>query len=251
MVWLSARHVGATLVEFIQKLPPDEAEKVHAAAIELNRLKSEDDRHAKRANNIRSWSWIGGVACLATFDAVLSTRIAPRTLLLLDAVIVAVMWWGSSQAIRREQRLAGQTTVGQYRIRETVFRRIGVIYNEADGRVHSVASLVEKQRKIRQEIDYSYAIYDEIEHGALLARRMGLDATLFQHRTHLLNRVLGGLPTEELLEHPDCERLFHEMNKVGLRDHTVEAILSRSIDVGLPISARTMEIAKARMQSVS
>jgi hypothetical protein len=248
VAWLSARYVGATLVEFVQKLPIEEAEKVHAAVLELKRLKAKDERHAKAARNIQSWSWIGGIAGVAAIDAVLSGSIATGLRLVIDGVIVAVIWWVASRAIRQEYSLAGSAITQRFRIQESVFERIGVVYREAEGTVHSVARLAASHKKIQQGLRDSQAVYEEIQRGASLAREAGINPSLFQHRAYL-NRVVGGLPTEELLDHPDCERLFHEMNKLGLRDHTIEAILLRRTDADLPISARTLEIAKARMQS--
>lgn len=248
--WLGARYVGATLVEFVQKLPIDKAEEVHAAALKLKRLKAEHERHAKAARDIRLWSWIGGIAGVAAIDTVLSGSVPAALLLLFDGTIVAGIWWFASQAIRREYSLAGKATAERIRIEENVFERIGVVYREEEGTVHSIARLAADHRKIQLDLRDSHSVYEEIQRGASLAREAGLSPSLFQHRTYLLSRVLGGLPTEELLDHPDCERLFHEMNKLGLRDHTVEAILLRRTDADLPVTARTLEIAKARMHSV-
>lgn len=248
--WLGARYVGATLVEFMQRLPTDEAERIHAAALELKRLKAEEERHVKTARDVQLWSWIGGIAGIAAIDALLSGRMFAGLLLVIDGIIAAAIWWFASRAIRQKHSLAGRATADRFRLEESVFQRIGVVYGEADGRVHSIAQLAASHGKIQQELRVVSAVYDEIQRGASLAREAGISASLFQHRTHLLNRVLGGLPTQELLEHADCERLFHEMTKLGLRDHTVEAILLHRTDAGLPITPRTLEIAKARMLSV-
>ena len=223
--WLSVRHVGATLVEFVQRLPADEAEKIRAAVLELKRLKAEDLQHIKVARNIESWSWIGGIAGVAAIDVTLSGSTAPVLLLVINAVIAGAIWWFASQAIRREYSLAGKATTERFRLHEKVFNRIAVVYSEAEGTVHSVARLLLSDNKTQQGLRDSLAVYDEIQRGASLARDAGISPSLFQHRTYLLNRVMGGLPTEELIEHPDCERLFHEMTKLGLRAHTVEAIL--------------------------
>lgn len=248
--WLNARPVGATLVEFVQRLPTDEAEKVHAAALELKRLEAEEQRHAKTARNIQSWSWIGGIVGVAAIDAFLRGSIGGTLLLVTDGIIVATIWWFASRAIRQEYALAGKATTERLRLQEIVFERIGTAYSEAEGTVHSVARLAANHRKVRQALRDSSSVYDDIQKGASLAREAGISPSLFQHRTYLLGRVLGGLPTEELLDHPDCERLFHEMNKLGLRDHTVEAILLRRTDADLPITARTLEVARARLRSV-
>lgn len=250
IAWLSARPVGATLVEFMQRLPTEEAETIHNAAMELKRLKVEDELHVKTAGDIQSRSWIGGIVGVVAVDAVLSGSVAPLSLLVIDGSIVAAIWWFASRAIRRQYSLAGKLVTERFRIEETIFKRIGVIYSEAEDRVHSISRLTETARRIQQKLRDSNAVYDEIVTGASLAREAGISPSLFQHRIHRLSAVLGGLPTEELLEHPDCERLFHEMRKLGLRHHTVEAILLRRIDADLPISTRTLEIAKARMQSV-
>jgi hypothetical protein len=234
VAWLSARYVGATLVEFVQKLPTEEAEKVHAAALELKRLKAEDERHAKAARDIQLWSWVGGVAGVAAIDAVLRGSIATGLLFIIDGVIVAAIWWFASRAIRHEYSLAGAAITQRFRIEESVFKRIGVVYREAEGTVHSVARLAASHEKIQQGLRDSLAVYGEIQKGASLAREAGINPSLFQHRAYLLSQVLGGLPTEELLDHPDCERLFHEMNRLGLRDHTIEAILLRRTDADLP-----------------
>jgi hypothetical protein len=247
--WLSARYVGATLVEFVQKLPTDEAEKVHRAALELNRLRIENERHTEAARNIQSRSWIGGVVGIVAVDIILSGRIPAGPMLVIDGVIVACIWWCASRSIRRQYSLAGIATAERFRIENAVFERIGVVFREAEGTVHSMARLAASHRKIQKDLRDSYSVYDEIQRGASLAREAGVSPSLFQHRTHLLSRVLGSLPTEELLEHSDCERLFQEMSKLGLRDHTVEAILLRRTDADLPITARTLQIARTRMQS--
>jgi hypothetical protein len=106
--WLNARPVGATLVEFVQRLPTDEAEKVHAAALELKRLEAEEQRHAKTARNIQSWSWIGGIVGVAAIDASLRGSIGGTLLLVTDGMTVATIWWFASRAIRQEYALAGR-----------------------------------------------------------------------------------------------------------------------------------------------
>ena len=139
--WLGARYVGATLVEFMQRLPTDEAERIHAAALELKRLKAEEERHVKTARDVQLWSWIGGIAGIAAIDALLSGRMFAGLLLVIDGIIAAAIWWFASRAIRQKHSLAGRATADRFRLEESVFQRIGVVYGEADGRVHSIAQL--------------------------------------------------------------------------------------------------------------
>ncbi|MEQ1715967.1 MAG: hypothetical protein ABL907_08290 [Hyphomicrobium sp.] len=252
IAWLGARHGGASLVEFIQRLPTEAAENIRAASLELKRLKLEGAKHSKKASYIRLWSWVGGTVAVIVADVALCGSLVP-TPRIVAAIITIILgiWWFSSRAIRREIALASDATIARIVLEDSAFKKIGITYNEAAGTVHSLVRRAEDHREVQQGLLGSHAAYEEIQRGAKLARDAGINPSLFQHRDRLLSTVLGGMPTDDLLHHPDCERLFHEMCKLGLRNHTVEAILSRPTSVGLPIFARTLALAKVRMQKDS
>ncbi len=245
LTWLDQHPGGASLVSFMQKLPLASAEAIHAASIELKRLQYEDEHHSKRAGELRHWGWSCGLIGFFGINA-FGDHLSTAALILINIAFVAIVSWITTRAITNAHALSSRASAARSALNEKTFTQIGVSFNGTADTVRTISSILAEQRQLKQEVVDSRIAYEDILRGALLAEGKGVPSSWFSHRNGRLSPILGGLPTEELLEHPDCERVFREMVRFGLLEHTVEAIVLRS---NIPVSSRTMTIAMERLQS--
>jgi hypothetical protein len=233
----------------MQQLPTEDAERLLKATKELERLRLSDIEHCQKADKIRTWSWIAGIIGLIILNSTLGRAFNTPTVIAIDVLFVGAVWLLSSLRIRKEYKLANKATMDRLQLEDDVFRPLGIEFNDKIGRVRSLEEISDRQKVLQDGLRQSHAAYLEIVAGANLAMEKGLSPQLLEHRAWLLSPVLGGLPTEELLHHPDCERLFREMSAIGLREKTVEAILLQFQDRGLPLTSSTLNIARRRLAS--
>lgn len=246
--WLNAKPAGSTLAEFLLRLPALEAERISKAVQDLRRLKLDEQRHGNEAGQINLWAWIGGAIGLFLILPNLSGRPLP---LLTDIAFVLAVWWLASRAIDRAFSNAGRAASARLQIHDDVFKPIGIQFDEDKERVYSLTRLVEAEQHLNKQLDAHRQAFAEILKGESIAKAKGVSPLLFEHRQHRLGTVLGGFSTEELLEHPDCEKLFREMCRLGLSEHTVEAILLCHPQTHRLLTSRTIEIATARIASLN
>lgn len=249
-LWLDNLPGGASVTEFVGRLHAEEGERVGAALLEIRRLTNEESKYMNSARNVEVCAGVFGILGLVVIHATLERRFGGHFVLAIDAALVAATWWVARQWIKRQLARAHHAYLNRQRLRDETFTRVGVLYDDTLGVVYSKTRLQSLKKQMEENLEVNQAVFDQIVRGGELALKAGVDPNLLLHRKYLLNNVLGGLPTEELLEHPDCARLFHEMSELGLNQQTAEAILVSKMSEELPLSERTLAVAKSRMASV-
>lgn len=245
--WLSTRIVGSSVAQYIQKLPARQAELFLADIDRLKELSAEIERADEAVRRVET---NGVLACIAAAIAALALSgiwLSDWLVLVASGLVVALCWWIKEKARARIWAEQNAAWMKRETIKERLDKQYGVVYREADQMLKARVAIEAQQARISEGLRINNAALKEIERGAALAAAAKIDRELVQYMRNQ-PPVLGGLPTEELLEKPAVERLFQEMSAAGLREHTVEAVLSR-YGTHLPISSKTLEVAKARMQA--
>ncbi|MBU1212580.1 MAG: hypothetical protein KJ587_15075 [Alphaproteobacteria bacterium] len=243
--WLANRPVGATLVEFLQKLPVEQAEVLLVNAQEIKRLTAEEERSEAAAKQITERGAMIGLGALAAISILGGGIFPPFVLIATCGSVGAVTWWFTRSARNREWARQWDAWHRRDALRSEIRKRLGVAYYEKDERVHSLHAIKKQHDELTNALATNDKAFAEIQQGIEKGREAGIDSSLLR-KAQEITRVIGGLPTEELVEHPDTELLHRAMCQAGLHHFTIESILHQYGDE-LPVSPRTRAVLASRI----
>lgn len=243
--WLAARPVGATLVEYLQRLPTDEAEQLLADVQQIKRLTAAEGNSKVRINDIEKKGLTIGSAGLLGTSIIGGEFFSPLVGLIVGGLFAFTAWRHTSSARRCEQRLQNNAWVKRNALLSSIRERYKAEYYESDDRFLSLSEIRARQSRINRGIEANSTALAEIQHGLKLASEAGVDIS-HMHAGMRHTTVIGGLPTVELVADPETERLFREMCRHGLKEYTLEAILYKHRKE-LPVDERTIDIIAHRL----
>ena len=245
--WLSARPVGATLVEYMQRVPSDHAEALLTDVQEIKRLSTEEELSRARVKEISGNGWLFGLGGAAAISTLGSWLMPPAAVAGACGFVALTAWWYMRSSHRRESAMQSLAWSKCNALHSGIRERLGIQYTEADGRVRSLRSIQAQRQRITRDLALNEAACAEVRHGIRLGREAGIDTALVEKAFQYIG-VIGGFQTDEIVELPGTDRFFREMCSKGLREHTLEAVLQRYGDA-LPISTRTKGIVASRIES--
>lgn len=250
--WLASRkHAGATVTEFMQALPHDEAERVRLALQNMERLKFKEAGARQLASNLQT-AGVVAVAVQLLIAELFFIGWMPRAWFLLSEILAlgltVLLVWYLHRMARREQWAASGHRAG---IKKSEFERLGVYLNEPTGTVHSLALAKKQQERVADDLKLIKQMLAELKSGAELARKAGINMQYLDREYERGNPLLTGrILLDDLLDEDEVSRIFSEMARAGLMAHTLEAILLRyeSLSRSL-IPSSAVELAVSRVKA--